>query len=45
VIGVEVSGDLKGYVYVETLNGTDAEARRAMALLGVASDVVFTTGA
>jgi hypothetical protein len=45
VIGIEVSSDLKGYVYVETVNGTDAEARRAMALLGVALDAVFTTGA
>ena len=42
VIGIEVSGDLKGYVYVETLNGTDDEARRAMALLGVVADSVFT---
>jgi len=44
VIGVEVSGDLNGYVYVETVNGTDDEARRAMALLGVVSDSVFTKG-
>jgi len=45
VIGIEVATDLKGYVYVETVNGTDAEARRAMALLGAALDAVFTTGA
>jgi hypothetical protein len=45
VIGVEVAGDLRGHVYVETLTGSAAEAERAMKLLGVVLQAMFTNGA
>ena len=44
VIGVEVASDLRGFVYIETLNGTAAEARRGAELFRKAMERVFTTG-
>jgi hypothetical protein len=45
VIGVEVASDFRGFVYVETVSGTTAEARRGAEVLGRAMERVFTKGA
>ena len=42
VIGVELSSDSRGFVYIETMSGTTAEARRGAEVLRRAMGRVFT---
>jgi hypothetical protein len=45
VIGVELSSDSRGVVYIETMTGTTAEAQRGAEVLRRAMARVFTKGA
>jgi hypothetical protein len=42
VVGIEVSSDLRGCVYLETVRGTDGEAARGLAVLRRATELAFT---
>ncbi len=44
VIGTELSSDSRGFVYIETVSGTAAEARRGAEVLRRAMARVFTAG-
>ena len=44
VIGIELASDSRGFVYIETVSGTTAEARRGAEVLRRAMRRVFTTG-